>query len=196
LSFADLKLDPVARTLVVTGRPPITLGAQKCAVLTLLMRVQGESVTAERLTRWTGVTNPGIAVHDLARRLERAGSTVVIVNDHGRGWQLLDALTAGDWLSFADLKLDPVARTLAVSGQAPVTLAGSKAALLELLIRAEGGLVGAADVSAVSAGTPAGAAVIALRRRLGRTGTAVTIVTERGRGWRLQPVDSSESLTP
>jgi DNA-binding response OmpR family regulator len=183
LSFADLKLDPVTRLLTVTGRDPLTLSAQKSAVLALLIQAQGRPVGAPQIARWSGGTTPGVAVHDLGRRLEQAGSSVVIVNDHGRGWQLVDSVTAGDWLSFADLKFDPVTRTLVVDGQAPVTLSAAKGAVLARLIRAGGDFVTAAEIA--GAGPSAATEITGVRRRLVRAATTVTIVHDRKHGWRL-----------
>ena len=186
LSFADLKLDPVTRTLAVTGRDPITLSAQKSAVLALFIQAQGGFVSADQISHWSGGTTPGVAVHDLARRLEQAGSLTVIVNDHGRGWQLVDSVTAGDWLSFGDLSLDPVTRTLVVTGRDPITLSGARSAVLAVLLRAGGEVVTAAEISPAGPEDLAVAAIAGLRRRLARTRTAVTIERDRGQGWRLE----------
>jgi hypothetical protein len=190
VSYAGLTVEPSTRMLFITGWAPIALSADQALVLYLLVGRRGRSVEVARLEQNT-VNAAATTVDSLNGLLQGVSRLAVIVRDGdgdgdaaGRGYRLVDA-SADASLGFADLCLNREMRLLLVPGQLPVVMSPQSTAVLALLIQAQGELVTSAEVQQVSGKTAAGVAVGNLTRRLRTARTAVTIVNDRARGWRL-----------
>jgi two-component system response regulator MprA len=89
LSYADLTLDPVARTARRGGRA-ITLTGREAAVLELLLREQGRTLTRERALDeiWFGAAEPNVVDRYMTRLRQKLGEPPLIRTVRGAGFTL------------------------------------------------------------------------------------------------------------
>ena len=89
ISFAGLDLTPLTRRLQVHGHRPVTLGPRQNELLRLLINAGTGFVPDPEVDRTLGVETLGIAIFRLEARIRMAGASMNVVNQQGRGWQLM-----------------------------------------------------------------------------------------------------------
>jgi two-component system response regulator MprA len=89
VSYADLVLDVRARSVTRAGRS-LELTARECALLELLLREQGRTVTRERALSeiWDGAAEPNVVDRYVTRLRRKLGLPVLIRTVRGAGFAL------------------------------------------------------------------------------------------------------------